>query len=101
MGEADVFLQLKEGELYTLYYHLAEPNIEAAAEEPDIILCRTAVSQTLTFCLMVLNSKPRNQKWRNHALETAYKVVIDPEAILQQIPAEDKTLTPLPSVFHV
>jgi hypothetical protein len=118
-GEADVFLQLKEDEPHTLYYHLAEPNIEAGAEEPNIeeafaepnieahapaepniILCRTAVSQTLTFCLMALNSKPRNQKWRNHALETAYKVVIDPEAILRQIPAEDKTLTPPPSVFH-
>jgi hypothetical protein len=58
------------------------------------------VSQTLTFCLMALNSKPRNQKWRNHVLETAYKVVLDPEAILRQIPAEDKTLTPPPSVFH-
>jgi hypothetical protein len=118
-GEADVFLQLKEDEPHTLYYHLAEPNIEAGAEEPNIedafaepnieahsraepniVLCRTAVSQTLTFCLMALNSKPRNQKWRNHALETAYKVVIDPEAILRQIPAEDKTLTPPPSVFH-
>ena len=62
-GEADVFLQLKEDEPHTLYYHLAEPNIEAEAQsEVDILLCRTAVSQTLTFCLMVLDSKPRSQK---------------------------------------
>ena len=62
-GEADIFLQLKEDELHTLYYHLAEPNIEAEAQsEVDILLCRTAVSQTLTFCLMALDSKPRSQK---------------------------------------
>ncbi|KAH7364889.1 hypothetical protein BKA65DRAFT_145816 [Rhexocercosporidium sp. MPI-PUGE-AT-0058] len=100
-GEADVFLQLKEDEPHTLYYHLAEPNIEAEAQdEVDILLCRTAVSQTLTFCLMALDSKPRSQKWRNHALETGSKAVIDHEAILRQIPAEDKTLTPPPSVFY-
>ena len=100
-GEADVFLQLKEDEPHTLYYHLAEPIIEAEAQdEADILLCRTAVSQTLTFCLMALKSKPRSQKWRNHALENGSKAVIDHEAILRQIPAEDKTLTPPPSVFH-
>jgi hypothetical protein len=100
-GEADVFLRLKEDEPHTLYYHLAEPNIEAEAQsEVDILLCRTAVSQTLTICLMALDSKPRSQKWRNHALETAYRAVIDHEAILRQIPTEEKTLTPPPSVFH-
>ena len=100
-GEADVFLQLKEDEPHTLYYHLAEPNIEAEAQsEVDILLCRTAVSQTLTFCLMALDSKPRSQKWRNHALETACRAVIDHEAILRQIPAKEKTLTPPSSVFN-
>jgi hypothetical protein len=100
-GEADVFLQLKEDEPHTLYYHLAEPNIEAEAQsEVDILLCRTAVGQTSTFCLMALDSKPRSQKWRNHALETAYRAMIDHEAILRQIPAEEKALTPPPSVFH-
>ncbi|TVY90595.1 hypothetical protein LAWI1_G003827 [Lachnellula willkommii] len=100
-GEADIFLQLKEDEPHTLYYHLAEPNIEAEAQsEVDILLCRTAVSQTLTFCLMALDSKPRSQKWRNHALETAYRTVIDHETILRQIPAEEKTSTPPPSAFR-
>ncbi|CAG8982361.1 hypothetical protein HYALB_00013990, partial [Hymenoscyphus albidus] len=100
-GEADVFLLIKEEEPHTLYYHLAEPNIEAEAQsEVDTVLCRTAVSQTLTFSLMALDSKPRNQKWRNHTLETACRAVIDHETILQQIPAEEKTLTPPPSVFH-
>lgn len=81
-GEADVFLQLEEDEPHTLYYHLAEANIEAEAHsEVDILLCRTAVGQSLTFCSMALDSKPRNQKWRNHTLETAYRAVVDHEAI--------------------
>ena len=100
-GEADVFLQVKEDEPHTLYYHLAEPNIEAEAQsEVDILLCRTAVSQTLTFCLLALASKPRDQNWRNSVLETACRAVIDHEAILRQIPAEEKALTPPPSVFQ-
>jgi hypothetical protein len=100
-GEADVFLQVKEDEPHTLYYHLAEPNIEAEAQsEIDILLCRTAVSQTLTFCLMALDSKPRSQKWRHRTLETACRAMIDHEAILRQIPAEERALTPPPSVFQ-
>lgn len=102
-GETDVFLQIREDEPRTLYYHLAEPKIEAEVEvqdEADILLCRTAVSQTLTFCLMALNSKPHNYKWRNHALETTYRTVIDHENILRQMPAKEKALTPPPSVFH-
>lgn len=58
-GEADVFLQLKQNVPHPLCYRLAEPNIEAEAQsEVNILLCRTAVSQTSTFCLMALESKP-------------------------------------------
>jgi hypothetical protein len=100
-AEAFVFLWIKENEPHTLYYHLAEPNIEAEAQgEIDILLCRTTVSQTLTFCLLALDSKPRSQSWRNHTLETAGRAVIDHETILRQMPAEEKALTPPPSVFH-
>ncbi len=100
-GEAFIFLWIKKNEPHTLYYHLAEPNIEAEAQdEVDILLCRTAVSQTLTFCLLALASKPRSQRWRTHTLETACRAVIDHEAILQQIPAEDRTLTPPSSVYQ-
>jgi len=31
IGEADVFLRVKEDKAYMLYYHLAEPNIKAKA----------------------------------------------------------------------
>jgi len=100
-AEAFVFLWIEENEPHTLYYHLAEPNIEAEAQdEIDILLCRTAVSQTLTFCLLALDSKPRSQSWRNETLETANKAVIDYERILRQIPAEEKALTPPSSVFY-
>ena len=44
-GEAYVFLQIKESEPHTLYYHLVEPNAKAEAQdEVDILLCRTTVS---------------------------------------------------------
>jgi hypothetical protein len=100
-GEAFIFLHIKEAEPHTLYYHLAEPNAEAEAhDEADILLCRTAVSQALTCCLLALASKPRSQNWRSHTLETAYRAVIDYEAILRQIPAEEKARTPPPSVFR-
>ncbi len=84
-----------------LYYYLAEPNIEAKAQsEIDILLCRTVVSQTLTLCLMALDSKPRSQKKRNHILETTCRAVINHETILRQIPAKQKALTPPSSVFQ-
>ena len=52
------------------------------------------------LCLFALDSKPRNQKWRNQTLETACRAVIDHETILRQIPAEEKALTPPSSVFQ-
>jgi hypothetical protein len=94
-GEAFVFLQIKEAVPHTLYYHLAEPNTEAEAQdEIDILLCRTVVSQAS------LDSKPRSQKWRNQTLETASRATIDHETVLRQIPAEEKALTPPASVFQ-
>jgi hypothetical protein len=100
-GEVYVFLQIIESELYTLYYHLAESNAEAEAQDKvDILLCRTAVSQASTFCLLALGSKLCNQQWRNQTLEIACRAVIDHETILQQIPAEEKALTLPSSVFQ-
>lgn len=99
-GQADVFLQVREHEPHTLYYHLAEPNIEAEAQSGvDILLYRTAVGQSLSFSLLALASRPYSQSWRNHTLETASRVVIDYEAILRQMPAGGNE-TPPPSVFQ-
>jgi hypothetical protein len=45
IGEAYVFLHIKESKPHTLYYHLAKPNAKAEAQDKvDILLCRTAVS---------------------------------------------------------
>jgi hypothetical protein len=45
IGEAHVFLSIREGKPHTLYNHLAEPNIEAEAQsEVDISLSHTEVS---------------------------------------------------------
>ncbi|KAI9738100.1 MAG: hypothetical protein M1818_005528 [Claussenomyces sp. TS43310] len=99
-GEADVFLQVKENEPYTLYYHLAEPNAEAEADGSDeILLSRTAVSQNLTFTLMAAASEPRGGNWRRSVLESVYRTTIDHEEILRQIPLEDKALSPPSSVY--
>jgi hypothetical protein len=44
-GEAYIFLHIKEDKPHTLYYHLAEPNTKAEAQdEIDILPCCTAVS---------------------------------------------------------
>lgn len=100
-GETFLFLQIKEAEPHTLYYHLTEPNSEAEVRDGvDLLLCRTAVSQTSMFCLLALASQPRSQMWQNKTLEAADRAVIDPEAILQQIPAKLKALTPPSSVFQ-
>ena len=99
--EAFVFLSVKGNEPHTLYYHLAEPKIQAEGQDgADIILCRTAVGQSLTFCLMALNSKPRNHIWREQALQNLRRVAIDHESILQKIPKEEAALSPPSSVFH-
>lgn len=51
-GEADVFLLIKEDEPHTLYYHLAEPNIEAEAlSEVGILLLSHRSGPDLNFLL--------------------------------------------------
>jgi hypothetical protein len=61
-AEAFVFLWIIENDPHTLYYYLAEPKIKAKAQSKvDILLCCTVIGQTLTFCLIALNSKPQSQ----------------------------------------
>ena len=46
-----------------IYYYLTEPNIKAKAQSKvNILLCYTIIDQTLIFCLVALDSKPRSQK---------------------------------------
>ncbi|RFU32574.1 hypothetical protein B7463_g3766, partial [Scytalidium lignicola] len=61
IGEAYVFLQIKEDELHTLYYHLAEPNIKAEAQsEVDILLCCTAARTSCSSADIIVNEDPQN-----------------------------------------
>ncbi|KAI9738026.1 MAG: hypothetical protein M1818_005454 [Claussenomyces sp. TS43310] len=100
-AEAKVFLQVRKNEPHTLYYHLAEPRTDADPDDKgDILLSRTAVSQTFTFCLMALGSEPHKQTWRAQAIDGAYRFTIDYDAVLRQIPIEDGVLTPPPSVYR-
>ena len=101
-GEAFLLLRIKEDEPHTLYYHLAEPNIEAEAQDGiDIVLYRTAVSLALIFCLMALDSTLWNQKWRQQTIATCSSAVIDQEEVLKQFPAEERDSTPPPKYTHV
>ena len=97
-GKAFVYLWIREQDPQNLYYHLAEPASDAE-EEGEILLSRTGVGQTLAVCLMALNSKPRDQEWRNQVLESVAKVEIDLEVILEQIPVTEKKLAPPSSVY--
>ena len=100
-GVANVFCMIKEEESNTLYYHLGEPNFEAKPEgQEDILLCRTAVSQALTLCLLACNSEPQTRKWRRNALRNSSKTGQDPEEILMKILMEKEAPTPPSSVLE-
>jgi hypothetical protein len=98
-GEAFVFLWIKEDDPHTLYYHLARPTLEAQAD-PGVILSRTAVSQVFCFCLLALQSQPRDQQWRNIAMESASTASVDYDLVLQETPVEVRTETPPTSIFN-
>ena len=99
-GEAIVFLRIKEDDSNTLYYHLAEPNEEvykvdgAGFEHP-----LTAIGQLLSFCILALQSRRRDQKWRDGAVRKAQTWTEDWEKILRNIPEEQMKLEPPPSAY--
>ncbi|KAI9888709.1 MAG: hypothetical protein M1814_006520 [Vezdaea aestivalis] len=73
-GEAFVFLHIRKDDPTTLYYHLAEPDLDFDQHKnhPDaerILPLLTPVGQALTFSLLALGSKPRNQRWRKESLD--------------------------------
>ena len=99
-GEAMVFLWIKEDDSNTLYYHLAEPNEQVRTSDGcDFQHPLTAVSQLLSFCLMALQSRRRNQLWRDTSIEKAQIWCEDWEKILRGIPHEQRKLDPPPSAY--
>ncbi|KAF2010948.1 hypothetical protein BU24DRAFT_49433 [Aaosphaeria arxii CBS 175.79] len=94
-GPIDVFLKILVHEPHTLYHHLAEPLVEAEAEAGmDILPHRTAVGQTLAFCLMAMRSKPCSQKWRKAIVTDADRSGIGEELTLSQMPEKENTTSP-------
>jgi hypothetical protein len=57
-GEAYVFLQVREDEPQTLYYHVSIPG-----EHGQLSHSHTAVSQVMSICLLAVQSSQRNQVW--------------------------------------
>ncbi|KAF3029186.1 hypothetical protein E8E15_001671 [Penicillium rubens] len=94
-GEADVYLRIGE-DPGTLLYHLSVPKGDVGdftgwdphSSVPNR-LHLTAVGQSLAFTLQALKLRPRNQAWRQQAINTLprWKVVV--ADILESIPDEE------------
>ncbi|KAI9670773.1 MAG: hypothetical protein M1817_003884 [Caeruleum heppii] len=99
-GEAFVFLRVKQDDPTTVYYHLVEPS--SPSVETDIggvDISRTAIGHTLGFSLMALQSQPRSQRWRRHAISRLRTWAVDFNVVLSQIPEEELAPTPPSSIF--
>jgi len=94
-GEAFVFLQVKEEDPTTLYYHLTVPGHEIDDEELESLFPQTAISQVMSLCLMAFQSEQRNHRWRRNAQKGLKKHKLDYEAILRQIPETERKLSPV------
>ncbi|ESZ91843.1 kinase domain-containing protein [Sclerotinia borealis F-4128] len=97
-GDAFVFLRILEDEPHTLYYHFTQPKVEGGDGIGEL-LCRTSVSQSVSFSLLALGSTTRSHEWRARTLKTAYKVGTGHEAILLQMLHEEEAVTPPSSAF--
>ena len=99
-GEAIVFLWIKEDDSNTLYYHLAEPNEEVhTADGAGFEHPLTAIGQMLSFCILALQSRRRDQDWRDGAVKNAQTWTEDWEKMLRDIPEEQVKLEPPPSAY--
>ncbi|KAJ8127507.1 hypothetical protein O1611_g6127 [Lasiodiplodia mahajangana] len=92
-GVAFVFLKIDWGDPDTLYYHLAEPESEAAAH-PDNIQSCAALGQYLAFHLMTLGSPGQRQQHGQDERERA-KMSLgtwdeDFESVLHSIPRDER-----------
>ncbi|KAF4765275.1 hypothetical protein HAV15_003307 [Penicillium sp. str.  len=94
-GEADIYLRLGE-EPGTLLYHLSVPKGDVGDStgwDPHSggpnRLHLTAVGQSLAFTLQALKLRPRNQAWRQHAINSLPKWEVVVADILDSIPDEE------------
>ncbi|KJZ68998.1 hypothetical protein HIM_11614 [Hirsutella minnesotensis 3608] len=92
-GEAIVFLKIDWDEPETLFYHLAVPSAEVAAQTKDAHLC-TAVAQYLAFTLLAidgLGKRFHGQDERDQATKKLNKWEVSFELTYRSIPAEDRS----------
>ncbi|KAJ6436970.1 Protein phosphatase 1 regulatory subunit 3A [Purpureocillium lavendulum] len=90
-GEAIVFLKVDWREPGTLFYHMAVPSIEVAAQTMDARLC-TAVAQYLAFTLLAIDGLgTRWQDERDRATKELNKWEVSFESTYQSIPEQDRS----------
>ncbi|KJZ68555.1 hypothetical protein HIM_12051 [Hirsutella minnesotensis 3608] len=92
-GEAIVFLKVDWKNPETLYYHLAVPQTEVAAQTKDAHLC-TAVAQYLAFTLLAidgLGTRSHGQDERDRATKTLNKWEVSFDVTYRSIPEEDRS----------
>ncbi|KAI9808450.1 MAG: hypothetical protein M1826_004148 [Phylliscum demangeonii] len=97
-GLAFVFLQVKKDKPDTVYYHVSEPNVDVSARSSakgeERSASETRVAQVLSFCLMALESYPRDQRWRKEATKDLGKWATDYDRELSVIPEVERSLPP-------
>lgn len=78
IGQGDLFLRIKEDDPTTVYYHPAEPSLEAKAQdEYGFWYLRTAVPQILCLCLMAVKPHQRSQGWRESTIQKLQRYEVD------------------------
>ncbi|KAL9609497.1 MAG: hypothetical protein Q9167_005746 [Letrouitia subvulpina] len=101
-GDAIVFLKVDQRAPHTLHYHLAilEDDVRAGPP-PRLGLPMTVIAQLLAFTIMAFRSKPWNKDWRDKAVATAQRWVMDWDQIERQLetPRSQRQKTPNPSAF--
>ncbi|OAA38314.1 Protein kinase-like domain protein [Metarhizium rileyi] len=91
-GEAMVFLKIDWTNPETLYYHLAVPSVEVAAQTNDANYC-TAVAQYLAFTLLAIDGlgmRSHTQDERDRATKELNKWEVSFDLIYRSIPEEDR-----------
>ncbi|KAJ6436398.1 protein kinase-like domain [Purpureocillium lavendulum] len=95
-GEAFVFLKVDWREPGTLFYHMAVPSIEVAAQTRDARLC-TAVAQYLAFTLLAvdgLGTRWHDQDERDQATKRLNRWEVSFESTYHSIPEQDRSFLP-------